>query len=199
MRYNCKKVEGTIESVQWTELEAVSLVQVVDGEQARLRTTVKACWSQEAIMVRFDCEDDHVVATMTERDAPLYQEDVVEIFLDDTTQGQLYREFVVSPNNVVYDALIGNDGEGNIDVNKQWDADGLRTTVVSGDDGAWACELYIPLSNFDYMPAVGAEWRCNMYRIDDDKQGNRHFWAWSPTGAIHFHLSKHFGTFVFVE
>ncbi|GGG61712.1 carbohydrate-binding family 9-like protein [Paenibacillus radicis (ex Gao et al. 2016)] len=199
MRYVCRKVEGPIESVKWDGLEAVSLVQVVSGEAARLQTSVKVCWSEDALMVRFDCEDDHRVATMTERDAPLYQEDVVEIFLDAAGKGRQYREFVISPRNIVYDASIGNDGEGNIDINVGWNAEGLQTSVIEGESGAWACELYIPFINFDAVPVVGTEWRSNMYRIDDDKQGNRHFWSWSPIGSVHFHLPKHFGTLVFAE
>ncbi|MFF2482290.1 carbohydrate-binding family 9-like protein [Paenibacillus sp. NPDC058071] len=198
-RYLCKKVQGPIESVNWELLDSVSLSNVIDGERARLQTNVKLCWSDEAIMVHFDCEDDHVVATMTDRDDPLFHEDVVEIFLDDAGQGLLYREFVISPNNVVYDALIVNDGEGQINAGVQWNADGLLTSVHKREDGSWRCELSIPLMNFDAAPAPGSEWRFNLYRIDDDKEGNRHFWAWSPTGAIEFHLSKHFGTLVFAD
>lgn len=200
MRYICEyRDSADVDYIDWTSIEAIELRDVVKGAQPRLATTVKACWSRESLRIQFQCEDDHLVATMDQRDDPLYDEDVIEVFLDEYDTGKSYREFVISPRNVVYDAFIENDLFGSFQANVAWNAEGLLTKITAAGDGSlsWTCELSIPFSNFNQPPTTGTEWRWNLYRIDDDKQGERHYWAWSPTGAINYHVPQRFGTLVF--
>lgn len=200
MRYICEYRDSAgLDDMDWTQIEAVELRDVVKGEGPRLVTLVKACWTTESLRIQFQCEDDHHVATMDQRDDPLYDEDVVEVFLDESGTGKSYLEFEISPRNVVFDAFIENDLLGSYQANVAWNAEGLQTTIAHVDDGSlsWTCELSIPFSNFNQPPIMGTEWRWNLYRIDDDKQGERHYWAWSPTGAINYHVPQRFGTLVF--
>lgn len=223
MRYECRYVK-TADGLNWNEIPYGKLVEVVTGGKPRLETRFRACWTAEALHVRFECEDDHVVATMDQRDAPIYEEDVVEVFLDTAGTGKVYYEFELSPRGVEFDALIRNSLNGRIEVDVAWDAKGLRTSVSSGTDGWRNYELCIPFADLyggqggdeqeraadggdqpehnrqpDASPLPGTEWSWNLYRIDDDTEGNRHYWAWSPTGKVNFHVPQRFGTIVFVN
>jgi hypothetical protein len=175
----------------------MELVDTVDGSAARLRTVVKMCRSDEGVHVRFECEDDHVVATYSKRDDPIYKEDVVEIFLDEEGRGTRYKEYEISPRNVVFDAMIDKKpGERPI-VRVDWDDELLRTSVTARDNGGFVYDLVFPVGSFPIPPVPGSIWRMNFYRIDDDRQGKRHYWAWSPTGKVDYHMPEKFGTVLF--
>jgi hypothetical protein len=59
-----------------------------DGSPPRLGTTVRVGTRGGALLVRFDGRDRGVVATLTERDGPLWKEDVFEVFLSSTTSSR---------------------------------------------------------------------------------------------------------------
>jgi len=199
MNYKCVRIDKAAEPIAWSHIEAMTLSEVVGGQRPRLLTVVRACWSTANLHIRFECEDDHLVATMKQRGDPLFQEDVVEVFIDELGGGKVYREFVVSPRNVVYEALIHNDLRGDIMLDTTIRTEGLATKVEAMEAGSWSCELSIPLTSFQSNPDIGTEWGWNLYRIDEDKQGERHYWAWSPTGAINYHIPQRFGKLVFSD
>ncbi|WP_219833976.1 carbohydrate-binding family 9-like protein [Paenibacillus sp. R14(2021)] len=198
--YRCLHVglKAADSGVPWGIIEPLVLSDVVTGAAPRLRTTVKACWTDTDLWIRFECEDDYVVATMREHDAPLYLEDVVEIFLDETGQGTSYVELEINPLNAVFDAIIQNDPSGKKEVDLSWHAVNMVTCVEDhGSEKHY--EIRLPLANFRRLPADGTVWRWNAYRIDDDRGGTRHYWAWRPTGKVDFHRPECFGTLVFVK
>ncbi|MBP1963615.1 carbohydrate-binding family 9-like protein [Paenibacillus aceris] len=205
MRYECRYITAVNGLIPWDEIAAGTLVEVVTGGKPRLETRFRACWTADALHVRFDCEDDHVVATMEQRDDPIYEEDVVEVFLDIIGTGKVYYEFELSPRGVEFDALIHNRLNGHKEVDVAWDAKGLHTAVSDGVDGWKHYELRIPFADLlvgreeERVPRHGVRWGWNLYRIDDDIEGNRHYWAWSPTGKVNFHIPQRFGTLVFVS
>jgi hypothetical protein len=199
MKYECRFIDTDCQGLPWEEIEAVYLREVVTGERPRLVTEVRACWTPQSLWVRFECEDDHIVATMERRDDPIYQEDVVEVFIDTVGTGNVYYEFEVSPRNVVFDALVHNDLAGSKVVDTSWDAAGLVTRLSAESAGSRVYEIQIPFEDLANTPDMGTVWRWNLYRIDDDVQGKRHYWAWSPTGAVDYHIPQKFGTLVFMK
>jgi hypothetical protein len=205
MRYECLYIADGNAHIPWDEITPGVLYEVVTGAKPRLETRFRACWTGDALLVRFECEDDHVVATMERRDDPIYEEDVVEVFLDLAGTGKVYYEFELSPKGVEFDALIHNNLDGHKKVDVAWDAKGLRTSVSDGAEGWKHYDLRIPFADLTdeqeqvKVPQHGTEWSWNLYRIDDDTEGQRHYWAWSPTGAVNFHVPQRFGTLVFVK
>lgn len=141
-----------------------------------------------------------MVSGYRHRDDPLYEQDVVELFIDETGTGMEYIELEVSPNNVVFDALIRNDGGKSISNSDiKWDINGLETTVDHDEQGNWVCEIRIPAGNFTSPPQSGRKWNVNFYRIDEDPQGIREYQAWSPTGEVNYHIPARFGKLEFVD
>ena len=55
------------------------------------RTFFRAGWSVGGMHIRFDCVDDRPWHTMTTRDEHLWEEEVVEIFLDPAGSGRDHR------------------------------------------------------------------------------------------------------------
>ncbi|GIP37583.1 hypothetical protein J31TS4_08630 [Paenibacillus sp. J31TS4] len=196
-RYLCRRADQ--EDIDWSRYPEVLLSDTVTGSAPRQRTAVQACWAPGWLFVRFVCEDDHIVSTMTQRDDPLYLEDVVEVFVDPEGAGLRYAEFEFSPRNVQFDAWITNDGEGRIDVDVSWDADGLRSSVMRDSENRLVYELALPLGGWAPSIRPGEGWRVNLYRIDYSPDGTRELQAWSPTGKPNFHLPCAFGQFEFAD
>lgn len=194
--YPCGYIAGA--EVPWEAVEGVELTHTVHGGAPRLRTVVRICRTDECLHFRFECEDDHTVATYTDRDDPIYREDVVEIFVDEEGKGTHYKEYEFSPRNVIFDALVVKEPGQSPQVNTTWDHEGLRSTVSVTEDGIVVYEIGMPVAAFGKPPVSGTEWRINLYRIDDDRQGERHYWAWSPTGLVNFHRPDKFGTLRFL-
>src|SRR5688500_423302 len=76
--------------------ETVRLRRSTDGGIPRLPTTVSVSFDDDYLSFIFSGSDDHVVATYHAHDDPLYEEDVVEVFLSprDVTE---YYEIEVNP------------------------------------------------------------------------------------------------------
>jgi len=208
-------VDGVLNEPVWKAAETIWLTDNLTGEKPRQATAVRLLWDDEYLYVSFDCQDSDAWSTYTEHDDPLYNEEVVEIFLDPSGLLRVYFELQVSPRNVSFDSLILNDGgrsgEGrgpNFQGVTMWTCRGMKhAVVVRGDptrrgtnDEGWTVELAVPFSQLisapHIPPAGGDTWRANIYRIDHAAEYSE-FTAWSPTGMHDFHVTEAFGRLVF--
>lgn len=199
--YCCESLRSVAQSgfpstADWERCVPVELVDTVTGRPPHQSTEVRFGWSPKYLHIRFICQDDHVVSDFTERDQPLYEQDVVELFIDEQGDGRNYIELEVSPHNVIFDALIHNNSEGSeLKADKTWQLEGLQTAVEVDRQGHRVYVIHIPASNFKSPLTKGVCWRVNVYRIDENMQGDREYQAWQPTGAVNFHLPARFGHF----
>jgi len=174
-------------------------------------TAFRALWSATYLYLAFQCADCDIWGTFTQRDDPLYEEEVVEAFLSPTGDVRHYYEFEVSPRNVVFDAAVDSPERkrATMTVITIWDCPGLETAVkVCGTlenrydiDRWWSVEIAIPFIGFPniHAPRPGDTWRANFYRID--RADPPEFSAWSPTlkEPPDFHVPDRFGYLVFDE
>jgi len=192
---------GWTDSV-WEGLPQIRFVETKTGKAPRLVTIAEAFWSPGSgcLYFRFTGEDDEAVSTMTNHDDPIFNEDVVEVFISETGSLHRYKEFEVSPANVRFDAIIHNDLKGGIRVYTDWHAVGWRTeTSYDRQKSKFTSVWEIPFCNFEGgLPSVGDEWRMNCYRIDRSSRFGDEYSAWSPTGEIQFHIPEAFGMIRFV-
>ena len=160
--------------------------------------SVRVAWDANELRVLFYAEDTHIHATLTERDAPLYTEEVVEVFLDPVGDGECYFEIEVNPLNAVLDLVLRRNRSGYAkDVS--WDCEGLRTQVRR-EASAWSAEMSIPFRSLAAAsPAPGGKWRANFLRIDRPPGTPRELSAWSPTGLANFHVPERFGVIEFAN
>jgi len=202
-------IDGRLDDGAWKRTPAVELVQAVTGGKCVKTTIARMCWDDQCLYIAFDCVDQDIWGTMTKRDDLIFQEEVVEAFLDPECNLHRYFEFNVSPRNVVFDAFVVNTdglgpGEG---TDFGWNCEGIRTAVVvdgtldnrSDTDRGWIAELAIPFKSMGRStPKPGERWRGNLYRIDLSP-APREFQAWSPPryDPPRFHVPKRFGTIFF--
>ena len=176
---------------------------------AAYRTSFRALWTSAGLYLRFDASDESPWHTMDERDDPLWDEEVVEIFLDLDGSGTHYAEVELSPANVVCDVrMVQGSPDKKMDL--AWELTGLSTRVFMRD-GGWAGLLFLPWDGFASLPsarnvslppAKGDSWRFNVYRIErpggkDAPNDDVVFSAYSPTGDPSFHVPASFQGFVF--
>jgi cellulose/xylan binding protein with CBM9 domain len=184
--------------------QPVRLRRATDGKPPRLSTTVAAYSDGAYLTLVFRAADDAVaVATYRNHDAPLYKEDVVELFLAPALLTE-YFEFEVSPMGTTFDALIRspNGTRDAMKVDVDWNCRGLfaavkRASELSGDIVVDTV-VRIPYESIGATPRAGDQWRANLFRIDR-RNGNDEYSAWHPTwkDPPDFHVVAAFGRIVF--
>jgi hypothetical protein len=178
-------------------------------------TTFAALWSSSALYLRFDARDAAPWHTMTQRDEHLWEEEVVEAFLDPDGSGRTYAEIEISPGNVVCDLMVKPLPSKEHDLT--WDLEGLETRVISLKDVAgatigWTALARMPWASFRTLtptahlrlpPKTGNRWRFNVFRVErpggrDDPATGVIEVAWSDTHSTSFHVPAAFRNFVFI-
>ena len=176
---------------------------LADGSApARWQTAVTADWDEERLYLRFECEDDDAWGSFTRRDDPLWQEEVVEVFLaPGEADPREYFEIEVSPLGTLFDARISNPTSKRADlrVDRTWDCPGIAWRAGRG--GArrdWWAEIEVPWRSLAPEGPLPRVWRANFYRIERPLGGEVEFSCWSPTltDPPDFHQPARFGRLV---
>jgi hypothetical protein len=204
--YHVKRARYDLEDPWYRpdDVAPVPLVRSDDGSQARLTSEFAIYYDDAKLYVLFHCDDDHVVATHLEHDAPLWEEDAVEIFLgvDGLTK---YFELQVNPLGTTYDAVVDSpDGRREtMNVDPSWTCNGLRPAIRRIAEGSVINVETLVAIEFASLgveaPEPGTQWRANLFRIDRSPAGDE-FLAWSPTGRkpADFHVPEKFGILEFL-
>lgn len=175
-----------------------ALRDAVDGHAPRLASEVTLHDDGERLTVIVVAVDPHPWATLGRRDADLWTEEVVEIFLAPGEEvPRRYFELELNPLGTEFDAVVDcpHGDRREMTVDRDWRCAGLTTrAAIDRERGLWRAELAIPWRAVA-PDAVPARWRLNVYRIDRPPDGAAEFSAWSPTGArpADFHRPARFG------
>ena len=191
---------GTLDEESWSRVPTVALRRAQDGADPLQATAVRIAHDALALLLRFDCNDRDIWATLARRDAPLWEEEVVELFVapgeDDPSD---YVEIEVNPLGAIFDARVTNP-QGRRDsmrVDTTWNAAGLVAAVFRPSPGSWRAEIVIPWRDLcDGTPP--RVWRANFFRIERPRDGDPEFSCWSPTltNPPDFHKPAFFGRLV---
>jgi hypothetical protein len=177
--------------------ELAPFVRVEDGAPPRWPTTATLAWEDDCLVVTWRCVDDDPWGTLDERDAPLWTEEVVELFLapGETTPTR-YFELEVSPRGALFDAVVDSPHGDRRDLRVEpgWDAPGLVRTVARCARG-WTAELRLPWRAVCGSPEPPLHWRLDLFRIERPRSGPVEHSAWSPTlvSPADFHRPARFG------
>ncbi len=189
----------------------------VEWGPSRYPTRFWAVWNDQGLFVRFDAVDDRPWHTMSNRDDHLWEEEVVEIFVDPDRSGQNYAELEINPANIVCDVRM-IEPSPHKQMELAWDFHGLETRVtplVDPDNKpiGWTATAFMPWSDFSRLaqktavpmpPGIGDRWRFNLFRIKrpggkDHPEDGAVMAAWSPNDSPSFHVPAAFGDLIFVE
>jgi len=207
--YKCRKInhdiniDGRLYKEAWQQAEVVPLSETVTGIKPRLETTVKALWNENYLYFAFQCSDDYVKATMTEYNDKLYEEDVVEVFIDDNRDMKTYIEVEVNPLNAVLHYNINNNLKSSFIGFARTEKKIISAVSIDEETKEWSTEVAIPLSEFvtaeNNPPLPGDKWLINFYRIDRGQDHTDEYSSWGTTGKINFHMPEKFGQLIFIE
>jgi hypothetical protein len=174
------------------------LSENVSGGRPKWGTEVKLGWDGESIHGIFVCQDPEPWATKTTRDDALWEEEVVELFLDPFGDGLSYFEIGINPLNAVCDLFVRRVRTG---LRKEfaWDCQNLVTSAGVLPFG-WVAAFRIPIRSLgDCHPSRSPSWRANFVRIERPREKVRELSAWAPTLMRTFHVPRRFGTIRFAD
>jgi hypothetical protein len=194
----------------WRDVEAIA------WGPDRYRTRFRAAWTADALVVRFDCDDDEPWWTITQRDGRLWNEEVVEVFLDPARTGRGYAEIEINPANVVCDLRVDSPWPS-LSSDPEWDWAGLQSIVTThpaaGGALSWTAIAVLPFDGARTLssavagslpPAAGERWRFNVFRIKrpggaNDPERDAIYAAWSVPDGPSFHVPDRFKDLVFTR
>ncbi|MDP2982685.1 MAG: carbohydrate-binding family 9-like protein [Candidatus Latescibacter sp.] len=209
-------IDGKLDEADWSRAKEFTLTDTNTGKPVPLKSTVKFLWDDQYLYAGFYCEDPDAWATYTKEDDKLWEEEVVELFIDPDGNGSSYYEVEFNPVNARVDLIAINAGprkNGAIQGWFDWDFKNMKNAVfVKGDglkegttDEFWTVEIAIPFEDLweqqQIPPKDGDMWRLNAYRIERGKSGKtpQDDWyaAFSPTLRGSFHTPWRFGKVYF--
>lgn len=198
------EVDGKLDDSFWRAAPTFRFANNRDGSTTPLKTQAWAGYDDQFIYFAFQIWDDNIWSTLTDRDAHLWTEEAVEVFIQADPSHPSYIELEVNPLGAMLDIFL-------LDIRKplpykSWNSDGLKWAVQAEGsvDGAtgdqfWTCEIALPLADVATAPHIppqaGDRWRLNLYRVE--RRPSRAGLAWSPTLKPDFHLPDMFGEIVF--
>ena len=213
--YTVARASAAQETLLSADAAAWSAAAEVEWGPAKYRTTFRALWNDSGLFLRFEASDPDPWHTMTRRDDHLWDEEVVEIFLDPGRAGRDYYELEINPANVVCEVrMLAPSPDKKQDF--AWDLAGLQTRAAVHRDAAgqptrWTATAFLPWPGLKPLPsaahvavppALGDRWRFNVFRIErpgGPKAPEKDVVAvaWSPTGEPSFHVPRVFRDLVF--
>lgn len=196
-------VDGSLSDPGWRAAPPQPLRRSDGGANARQATTVRLAWTDQELLLAFQCQDQDIHTRFEKRDDPLYLEEAIEVFLDTDGDRRDYMEFEVSPAGVLFDAAFtarrqGMDLGFNPRSRVAVEVDGTLARRDDRDQG-WSVELAIPFADMRgggrRPPKPGDCWRANLFRLDKS-QGADEASSWRPTRGD-FHDLDAFGALCF--
>ncbi|MBI2301904.1 MAG: hypothetical protein HYU66_23625 [Armatimonadetes bacterium] len=174
-------IDGDLSDAAWQgEPTILELRLLQGGKPATEKTAAWLAYDEQGLYVAFRCAESQMgklQATLTERGAPLYREDDVELFLQVPGAARVLQ-FAVSPRGTISDNF-GNDAP--------W-----RAAATQGADG-WTVELFIPVSVLGRQPG-GVPWAAQLGR---QQKPRGEVSSWTPAQA--FSQREAFGVLAFAE
>jgi len=186
-------------------------------------------WDDQYFYVAAELEDPHIWATLTQRDAVIFNDNDFEVFIDPNGDTHGYYEYEVNAFNTVWDLLLVKPyREGGPAINN-WDIKGLKSAVhidgtindPSDIDQKWTVEIAFPHKvlkelNPYHRAKHGHQWRVNFSRVqwqsthengvfkkkinpETGKSYREDNWVWSPQGAIDMHRPERWGMVQFSD
>jgi hypothetical protein len=203
------RLDGSLADPVWSFAKTTrAFVETRQGGVAPVHASAKLLWDPRYLYVGVEVNDGLLRASHTQHDDHLWEQDCVELMIDPDGDGKNYFEVQVSPRGVVFDTRYDSRRVPQPFGHTDWDSK-LRVGVSprgqiddNQADAGYTVEIAIPWQAFSLdgtpmpPPAIGDQWRANLYVIDltADRQQAA---AWSSLGIGDFHVPPRFGILAF--
>jgi hypothetical protein len=175
-------IDGKLNESSWAAAPWTDAFVDIEGDRKpapRLPTRAKMLWDDEHFYVAAEMEEPDLWATLTERDAVIFQDNDFELFIDPDGDTHAYYELEVNALGTLWDLmLIKPYRDGGPAINA-WDIAGMQCGVDirgtlnrPGDkDEGWSVEIAMPwkilreAATGHKPPQPGDHWRVNFSRV----------------------------------
>ena len=198
------RVDGKLDDAPWARAAGAKFVNNSDGSPAAQETEARILYDDKYLYFSFRSADENIWATHSRRDQRLWEEEVVEVFLQADASQPSYIELEVNPLGTLLDIYL-LDRRKNLPY-ESWNSAGVNWAVRvegkvdgRGGDRGWTCEIALPFEDVATAPHLpprpGDRWRMNLYRVESRPEPLG--LAWSPTLEGDFHVPTMFGEIIF--
>lgn len=173
-------IDGRLDEAAWQATPWSEPFVDIDGVRpVRHATRVKMLWDDTALYIAAQLEEPDLWATITQRDAVIFQDHDFEVFLDPGGDTHAYYELEVNALGTPWDLLLVRPYRDGGPAIHGWDIAGLGIGVDvrgtlnrPGDrDEGWTVELALPWTILKEAapghraPRDGEQWRINFSRV----------------------------------
>jgi len=218
--------DGILDEPDWQKALWTEDFVDIEGELKPLpyyRTRVKMLWDDDWLYIAAEMEDEHLWATLTERDAVIFHDNDFEVFIDPDSDTHDYYEWEINALGTLWDLFLIKPyrDRDQVAINA-WDIRdmeyGIRLKGTLNDpsdiDEGWVLEMKVPMyvlkecAHKPVPPVEGDFWRLNFSRVHYDLEvvdgkyrkvaGKPEYnWVWSPQGLIAMHYPERWGYLFF--
>ncbi|KPK04216.1 MAG: carbohydrate-binding family 9-like protein [Gemmatimonas sp. SG8_28] len=178
-------IDGRLDDPAWWAVPRSEPFVDILGDSASapsLETRFSMLWDDDYLYVAAELEEPHVWATLTERDARIFEDDDFELFLDPDGDTHQYYELEINAFGTVWDLFLVKPYRDGGPAISAWDIRDLHAGIgvdgtlndPSDTDRGWTVELAIPWRSIveaapgRRAPRPGEQWRLNFSRVDWD-------------------------------
>lgn len=173
-------IDGRLEEPAWQAVEWSTPFVDIDGRRpVWLATHMKMLWDDRALYIAARLDEPDLWATITRRDAVIFQDNDFEVFIDPDGDTHAYYELEVNALGTAWDLLLVQPYRDGGPPIHAWDIPGLQVGVDvrgtlnrPGDrDEGWTVELALPWEALREAasprrpPRDGEQWRVNYSRV----------------------------------
>ncbi|GHV53492.1 hypothetical protein FACS1894181_17310 [Bacteroidia bacterium] len=177
-------IDGKITEEEWGGVPLMGdFADIHDnGPKPYLQTLVKMAHDDNGLYFAARMEEPHLWATFTEHDAPLYQENAFEFFIDPSNSTHNYLEYEVNALGTEWDLFLNKPyRDAPMLVLSAYEFLGMRSKVYlsgtlnnpSDKDEFWSVEIFVPWHSIYQVadsprnkPAEGGQMRVNLQRVE---------------------------------
>jgi len=156
-------IDGVINADEWRDAARVAdFIQFEPnrGEPAELETQVLVLYDEAQLYVAFRAYDpEPLMSQMTQRDAQLWRDDSVQIYIDTFHDGRSGYFFMTNVLGTQLDGRLAEDGTSS---DETWDAPWVSATQQTGF--GYTTEVSIPFNALQYAAGDDTTWGINFAR-----------------------------------
>lgn len=182
-------IDGRLSPGEWDGAAVLTgFIVHNDDMPPKHQTAVHVAWDRERLYLSFRCESPlPPLAAETERDARVWRDDAVEVFLQPDPERERYYQFVGNSRGTIFDSR----GFGEPEWNGKWEY------RASTGEGYWEGELSLAWSELGLQaPEPGTIIGFNACR--EQQVPTRALSCWSPVSG-QFHDKSQFGRLTLTE
>ncbi|MBD3181474.1 BamA/TamA family outer membrane protein [Candidatus Poribacteria bacterium] len=199
-------IDGLLDDDCWNKAAKIDNFLWPDGmEEPKEPTEAYILWDEQSVYIGVKCYEssiENIAVLNTEDDRHAWNDDLVQIFLDPTFNGnEDYYHIAINAIGAVFDQHVAKavpekrsavESELGID----WDSEGIYETEIRED--FWSIEMGIPHSSMQVEIKEGDTLMMNIFRME---QRRKEYSFWSPTYEYGDwpHVPERFGEVKFVS